>query len=182
MSFEIVPYSAQYAEAISQLYHDAIHGITHPRYSHEQLCAWSAHPRSKRHWHQRLSRSFARLVIDMGTEGSDKPQSIGQRSSGPSRLPTGLCFGFINVEHDFNSRGYIDSLYIAPAYQGKGLAKALYRRVEAHGVQHGYQQLSVDASYLSRPLFEAMGFRLIQRSYQEKRGQMIPGFYLQKRL
>ena len=167
-SITLVPYINQYAHAVGQIYHDAVRGIAHPRYTDEQLRAWSLKPRSNKHWHYRLSRSQAWLALS-------KPLS--SQSGKPP-----VCVGFINIETRFSSRGYIDSLYIAPQYQGQGIATALYQLVENFALEQGIETLSVDASYLSKSLFEQQGFVLQQRSYQSKCGQFIPGFYLTKAL
>ncbi|MGH1382120.1 MAG: GNAT family N-acetyltransferase, partial [Shewanella xiamenensis] len=48
--------------------------------------------------------------------------------------------------------------------------------------KQGYSQLSADASYLSRGLFIKLGFVQQQRSYQQKLGQVLPSFYMTKKL
>jgi putative acetyltransferase len=166
--YRILPFHRAYAGQVSRLYHEAVRAIRHPRYSPSQLAAWSRAPRSEKHWQLRLTRSRCWLLLYQAqhTGLAGQPQ----------------CCGFINVETAFASRGYIDSLYIAPAHQGKGLGRSLYLEAERFARSKGYPALSVDASFLSRPLFELMGFALVQRSYQQKQGQIIPGFYMTKKL
>ncbi|GIU34690.1 hypothetical protein TUM4433_31100 [Shewanella schlegeliana] len=100
------------------------------------------------------------------------------------RLVSGrpFCCGFINLETHFNSRGYIDSLYVHPEYQRQGVAKRLYESLAQWAVSMAVPELFVDASKLSKPLFESMGFKLHHRSYQEKRGVVIMGYYMSKTL
>lgn len=93
-----------------------------------------------------------------------------------------ICAGFINVETDFHHRGYIDSLYIHPDWQRQGLGERAYRQLELWAREQGYSQLSADASYLSRGLFIKLGFVQQQRSYQQKLGQVLPSFYMTKKL
>ncbi|NLQ22923.1 GNAT family N-acetyltransferase [Shewanella sp. S-1] len=163
--FEIQPYQSCYAREVSELFHLCVHSITHVRYSQAQLMAWSAAPRSAKHWHLRLSRSKAWVVlaIDEATASS-------------------VCCGFINVETHFPRQGYLDSLYIHPDYQGQGLGERAYLVLEAWAKAQGYVRLSLDASYLSKGLFTRMGFIQIQRSYQQKLGQVIPSFYMEKNI
>lgn len=165
--FRVVPYQKQYAAQISLLFHLAVQGISSRHYSDAQLKAWSYQPRSSRYWHLRLSRSQTWVVLDFAPI---KP------------LAAPLCCGFINVETHYFSRGYIDSLYLHPAYQGKGLARALFATAKKWAKQQGYPELTVDASYLSRPLFESGGFELCYKSYQPKSGQMLPGFFMRCQL
>ncbi|MGS0727882.1 GNAT family N-acetyltransferase, partial [Shewanella sp. 0m-11] len=117
-------------------------------------------------WHKRLSRSKTWLMVD------EQNQASGHA----------LCCGFINLETHFNSRGYIDSLYVHPDYQGRGIARQLYTELAQWASQREFDELSVDASKLSRPLFESMGFKVRHRSYQEKRGVVIMGYYMLKKL
>ncbi|MCU7963363.1 GNAT family N-acetyltransferase [Shewanella sp. SW32] len=163
--FEIQPYQSCYAREVSELFHLCVHSITHVRYAQAQLMAWSAAPRSAKHWDLRLSRSKAWVVlaIDEATASS-------------------VCCGFINVETHFPRQGYLDSLYIHPDYQGQGLGEHAYLVLEAWAKAQGYVRLSLDASYLSKGLFTRMGFIQIQHSYQQKLGQVIPGFYMEKNI
>ncbi|NMH65486.1 GNAT family N-acetyltransferase [Shewanella salipaludis] len=181
--YQIVAFQPAHARQVSLVFHEAVTAIKHPRYSPEQLNAWSRAPRSEKHWQLRLARSRGWVVVRKGmvVEGPTAVQSAsGQDGTGANRLP--LCCGFINIETGFGSRGYIDSLYIAPAHQGLGLAGRLYATVELWAREQGYDRLTVDASYVSRPLFEKWGFILERRSYQQKLGQVIAGFSMYKPL
>ncbi|WP_076410761.1 GNAT family N-acetyltransferase [Shewanella sp. UCD-KL12] len=164
--YSVIPYHAAYAQSISQLFHDAIHGIDETLYSSADKSAWSAKPRSRYHWHKRMTRSKSWLVIETNYLRGDLP----------------VCCGFINVETGFYTQGYIDSLYVHPEHQGQGVAKLLYETLESWAVAQGYSELSVDASHLSKPLFLNYGFNVKHRSYQEKLGQVIMGFLMAKPL
>ncbi|MGS0681803.1 GNAT family N-acetyltransferase [Shewanella sp. 125m-7] len=159
---KLIPYQKSYAADISVLAHKAINQISDDIYSLDEKMAWSFAPRSQYHWHKRLSRSQTWLMVD------DQPIGAGGA----------FCCGFINLETQFNSRGYIDSLYVHPDYQGQGIAKSLYKALALWATEHNYPELFVDASKLSKPLFESEGFKLRHRSYQEKRGVVIMGFYM----
>lgn len=162
---EVVAYHRRYASAVSQLFHHCVQQIQHERYNAVQLMAWSQAPRSSKHWHLRLSRSQAWIILV--TDGASL---------------TKICAGFINVETDFRHRGYIDSLYIHPDWQRQGLGELAYGQLEQWARAQGYSQLSADASYLSRGLFTKLGFIQQQRSYQQKLGQVLPSFYMTKQL
>ncbi|WP_240778863.1 GNAT family N-acetyltransferase [Shewanella sp. SNU WT4] len=155
--FYIIAYHKDYALAVSELFHQAVQGIEHPSYSLAQINAWSSAPRSARHWHQRLSRSQSWLAV---------------------LKEQGTCIGFINVESGFRELGYIDSLYIDPAYQGLGVGSQLIAKVITWGQDARLSQLTLDASYLSRPLFSKHGFVQQQKIYQIKSGQIIPSFQM----
>ncbi|MEZ9821109.1 GNAT family N-acetyltransferase [Shewanella sp. 10N.286.45.A1] len=164
--FKLIPYQKQYATQVSQLFHLAINAIDDDVYSKIEQQAWSYSPRSRYHWHKRLTRSKTWLMIE-----SDQHQD---------GVP--LCCGVINLETHFHSRGYIDSLYVHPDFQHQGIATTLLLELEAWAMSANIGSLSVDASKLSKPLFLAHGFKQQHRSYQEKRGQIIMGFLMSKPL
>ncbi|GIU50677.1 MULTISPECIES: GNAT family N-acetyltransferase [Shewanella] len=161
----ITSFKPKFAEPVSLLVHQCVQHIVHPRYSAEQLNAWSESPRSKKHWSQRLQRSQSWIMI-RDNQDNDLPEVV----------------GLINVETHFHSRGYIDSLYILPSLQRQGLAGELYQTLEAWAQQQNYSSLSVDASYLSKGFFLKQGFKQIQPSYQITKDQVLNGFYMTKEL
>ncbi|PKH54239.1 GNAT family N-acetyltransferase [Shewanella sp. Choline-02u-19] len=160
----IIPYSKCYAVQVSHLFHLAINVIADDVYSIAEKQAWSSSPRSGYHWHKRLSRSKAWLMIDDERDVQGVP----------------FCCGLVNLETHFNTRGYIDSLYVHPDYQHRGIATALFTQLQTWATSANISNLSVDASKLSKPLFLSHGFRLHHRSYQEKRGQIIMGYLMSK--
>ncbi|MGI2168615.1 GNAT family N-acetyltransferase [Shewanella sp. MF05960] len=160
LPYKIIDFSAQYAAQVSQLYHAAVQHINHPRYPQAKLNAWSSAPRSTKFWQLRYQRNRAWLAVN------DQQEVV----------------GFISVETHFSQQGYIDCLYVAPTSQHQGIARALYKTLVHWALQQQYSHLSVDASYLSKTLFETNGFALKQVSYQQKRGQTFTGFYMKKRL
>ncbi|MCL1125015.1 GNAT family N-acetyltransferase [Shewanella surugensis] len=162
----IIPYTKEYASCVSQLFHDAIHAIDDDVYSVLHQQAWSKAPRSNYHWQKRLSNSQTWLMLDDTQLYQARPR----------------CCGFINVEIGYVSRGYIDSLYVHPNYQHRGIATRLYLCLQDWASAQGFTRLSVDASVLSKPLFLSQGFKQVHRSYQEKSGQVIMGFLMEKGL
>ncbi|MCE9679219.1 GNAT family N-acetyltransferase [Shewanella sp. AS1] len=162
--YQIIPFESRYAAQVSRLYHNAVHHIDDMHYSPLHRHAWSQAPRSTYHWNKRLSRSKAWLMLD--TEQMLHDQY--------------LCIGFINMETHFFRRGYIDSLYVLPGYQGKGIATRLYQALEAWVQTSTLERLTVDASKLSKDLFLAQGFKLHHNRYQEKCGQVFHMYYLSK--
>lgn len=171
--FSIIPFTPSLARQVSLLVHQSVRTISHPRYKQNQLTAWSTAPRSTKHWQHRLLRSQSWLMVDTS-------QSFTVNNHSSTKQP--LVVGVINVETQFNTRGYIDSLYIAPDYQRQGIAVALYATLENWVLNQGYKELSVDASYLSKGFFLKQGFTLIQPSYQMTKQQVINSFYLVKEL
>jgi len=157
--YQIVSFLAPHAIQISQLYHAAVQDIAHQRYPKAKLDAWSSAPRSVKFWQQQYKRNRAWVALD-------NQQVI----------------GFISVEKHYEHQGYIDYLYVHPNHQHQGIASALYLHLQHWALQQHYPDLSVDASYLSKSLFEKMGFIMQHASYQQKCGQIFSGFYMKKPL
>jgi GNAT superfamily N-acetyltransferase len=156
----ITEFTPAMACQISQLYHQAIQQISHPRYPQIKKNAWSNAPRSCKYWQLRLRRNQTWVM------NTDEHQVI----------------GFISVATSFTQQGYIEYLYVSPQYQQQGIASALLQTLQTWCRQQSFRQLSVDASYLSRPVFEKAGFTLCHPSYQRKLGQTLNGFLLTKPL
>lgn len=165
--FQIKPYDKAFAGQISVIFHLAVHAIAGRHYSQAQRKAWSNQPRSPKYWDNRLRKTQAWVMLDFNP---------------PMPLAAPLCCGFINIETRFFQRGYIDSLYVHPAYQGLGFARQLFSVANDWALLSDIPELTVDASYYSRPLFESEGFELVHKSYQPKSGQMLPGFLMRKSL
>ncbi len=165
-TFHIIPFDTRYALQVSLLYHKAIQHIDNDIYTLAQKQAWSKAPRSIYHWNKRLSKSRAWLMIDTS-------QPMGECYT---------CIGFINVETHFHRRGYIDSLYVLPEYQGNNVATQLCLQVLQWAQEAQLERLFVDASKLSKKLFLSQGFKLQHNRYQEKCGQVFQMFYLSKSL
>lgn len=132
---QIRTYQPQDADAIADLYHAAVHAIDPTVYSKEQQEAWAPTPPDKVFWKERLAQ---------------KQPFVAWRE--------GRIVGFMELEAD----GHIDCAYTHPAFQGQGVAAALYAHLEANARQAGMARLYVEASHLIRPFFERRGFHCVQ--------------------
>ncbi|WP_037440905.1 GNAT family N-acetyltransferase [Shewanella mangrovi] len=142
-----------YAAQIATLYHQAVHAQSGGFYSQQQCAAWSSAPRSHKFWQLRLKHAEAWLALDHQQ-----------------------CIGFIQLERRYHDRGYVSCLYVAPAYQRRGVAATLIRQAQAWSRTAGWLRLTTDASLQSQSVFARQGFVRRHKSYQEKRGQQLLGF------
>lgn len=90
----------------------------------------------------------------------------------------GQITGFADLEPD----GHIDMFYLHPDHQGKGIATALYRKIEQTARQQALPRLTVDASLGARPVFEHWGFTVSAEQQVERGGQVLVNFRMEKRL
>lgn len=87
----------------------------------------------------------------------------------------GQVIGFMTRE-----RGYIDLAFIAAPAQGLGVFLALYGRVEQAAITAGESRLHTHASGMARPVFEAMGFRVIAAERIARSGEYLDRFEMEK--
>lgn len=157
---QIVSFLPRHAADIRNIYHLSVQAINHPRYNQAKKNAWSAAPRSTKYWQQQYKHSKAWVI-------EDELKNV---------------LGFIGLETAYQSKGYIDCLYVHPDYQHQGLATQLIQQAQQWATSQRYNQLCVDASYLSKPLFEKNGFVLIQSNLRVKKTQTLATFTLIKSL
>lgn len=119
---------------VIETYSDAVQTQAAPFYLPEQIHAWAHYPRRTDHFETSLERGFG-LV---GTT-TDRPGSVEAFAllDPPDRLSLLYCRGR-------SSR--------------KGLATLLVRSLEHHARRGGHTRLRTEASQLSRPLLERLGW------------------------
>ncbi|MEM7261436.1 MAG: GNAT family N-acetyltransferase [Planctomycetota bacterium] len=124
-------------------------------YTTDQRRAWAPERRSGSEWSERLAGQTV-FVAEAG----------------------GVAVGFMSVASD----GYVDLAYVRSRYQGRGLFRRLYRRVEDEAVREWVPRLWVHASTSAEPAFRAVGFSVVHRESVEVRGQRLDRFEMEKRL
>lgn len=80
---------------------------------------------------------------------------------GPNLAGTGgICFYRVmpTWHEPDGSRGYIMNLYTSPAYRRQGIARGMLEHLAAAARARGVKQLSLEATAMGRPLYEAFGF------------------------
>ncbi len=98
--------------------------------------------------------------------------------------PTWLAMdGFLPVGFtDLTSEGLLDMMFVAPDYQGKGVATLLLATVESAARKQGLQRIFTEASLTARPFFQRKGFTVLTAQQVVKRGQTLPNFLMEKML
>ena len=125
-----------YQQELSQLYYDAIIKLAPAYYHPQQVKIWANYPRKH-------PKEFAKLL----TQG-DVIMAINNK---------GQVIGFGQL----NPKNYIALLYTQPEFNRLGVASAIYRKLEQLAYITHQTTLSVTASKLSQPLFQKLGFELI---------------------
>jgi len=73
----------------------------------------------------------------------------------------GKIVGFASLEN----ADYLDFMYVHKDFQGKGIARQLYKAIETEVLKNGASMLSTDVSITAKPFFEKMGFDVFVVNY-----------------
>lgn len=119
-----------------ETYADAVRTLATPMYRPEQIHAWSTYPRSNTAFLESLERGFG-LV---GTT-PERPTSV-------------ESFALLYPQDR------LALLYCRGRSSRKGLATRLVQGLEGHAREMGQTHLRTEASQLSRPLLERLGWRV----------------------
>ena len=155
MTIKILSYHPSQYKAIADIFHAAVHAIDNKIYSETQQEAWAPTPPDYDFWHKKLavSRPFVAM---------DKDRVI----------------AFAELESD----GHIDCFYVAPDYQGQGVASRLYRHLENNARERDMTKLFVEASHLIKPLFLSWGFGIQNQNRIRRNDETLCSFSMIKNL
>jgi putative acetyltransferase len=125
-------------DQVMETYADAVQTLATPFYQPEQIQAWAQHPFANASFAEALERGF-------GLVGStiERPTSV-------------EAFALL----DPTDR--LSLLYCRGRSSRKGLATALVQTLEHHALSCGHPRLRTEASQLSRPLLERLGWTVDQ--------------------
>ena len=142
-------------DAIMEIYHAAVHGLTSEHYDDAQRQAWA--PDSLRtdaeHWSNRLGGR--EILLGVREEAS-----------------AGFCA--------FTLDGLVDLLFTHPDHARCGVARALLEEAEARMRRVGTIQARTGASRLSRSLFAKLGYLEVSEELADVRGARLPHTNMQK--
>ncbi|TXI10006.1 MAG: GNAT family N-acetyltransferase [Rhizobium sp.] len=152
--FSIKPYAPADAEATIDIFLRAIREVASRDYSPAEISAWAK-------------------VEDAGIWGqyrANRPTWIAMDGLKP--------IGFTDLKPD----GCLDMMFVAPEYQGQGVASLLLATVERAARAQGLRRIFTEASLTARPFFERKGFIVVIAQRVEKRGQILSNFLMEKTL
>jgi putative acetyltransferase len=151
----IRPYKASDVASVVSLFRTSVRGIAARDYNQSQVRAWAPD------------------VIDEEKFG----QRCESKSTWVAKIEDRIA-GFSDVEPD----GHVDMLFVHPDFQRHGVARALLQHVENAARAMGLRRLYAEASITARPVFEAMGFRVIVPQTVTIRGESLTNYRMEKRL
>lgn len=125
--------TAQDLPTLSSLFAASVAALATEHYDADARRAWAAFARED---------GFAGFVLDADTLVA---------------LRDGAIAGFAGLRSD----GHVVSLYVAPEAARRGVARALLEALLERARAAGHLRLTTDASAVSRPVFERLGFRVV---------------------
>ncbi|MBZ2194991.1 GNAT family N-acetyltransferase [Ruania sp. N2-46] len=88
----------------------------------------------------------------------------------------GEVAGFTDLGED----GYIDMMFVDPAYARRGIATALLEHVVSAAVGRGLTELTVHASLTAKPFFERHGFVVDAQRFPVRGGVRLTNFDMRR--
>ena len=78
--------------------------------------------------------------------------------------------------------GNMDRLYVHPDYLRKGIASKLVEELEEYAKKHGSHVINVTSSITSKPFFESKGYAVIEEQINERRGERLLRYLMEKKI
>lgn len=141
--------------AVMDLFYVTVHEVNKNDYSEEQLDAIAPKDANEYHWEKSLEKNHTIVV-----EEEDKL----------------IAFGNIG------KTGYLDRLYVHPDYLRKGIASKLVEELEEYAKKHGSHVIHVTSSITSKPFFESKGYAVIEEQINERRGERLLRYLMEKKI
>lgn len=154
-NLNIREFSEDDATATAQIFFDAVRLGTTEYYDERQRIAWAEQVPDDDDWYKRLQSQYS-LVAQLNTR----------------------LVGFMTLD----GYGHIDLAFVAPDLIGKGVARALYERIEAEALRLGIERLDTEASYMARRFFERQGWSVVRQQSVVKGDVSLTNFAMEKRV
>lgn len=147
-------YTPSDAEALAEIYRDAVRGIGPQAYTEEQVTMWALYPDDLEEFRVRMSRGLTLVAEERG-----KAVAFGQ----------------------LEPNDHLAFIYCSTAYSRRGIASVIYSALEAHAFERGVTLIHTEASRISRPFFEKRGFATVEVERVLRFGVEFERFRMQKR-
>lgn len=149
------PYQSSDIDQIVRLFFDTIHTINRRDYMEEEVNAWAPGIPDPIRWAERYKTRITFVAEENAT-----------------------IAGFAELEPN----GHIDCFYCHHAYQGQGVGRRLYNRLEQEARSLGIGRLYVEASITAKPFFERMGFQTLHQNQIPRGNVILINFSMEKYL
>ena len=132
--------------ALRAIFYSSVHALASKDYTAEQLDAWAPRQYDAAQWGERV-RGNQPFIAEI----------------------EGHIVGYA----DLQASGHIDHFFVAGAYAGRGVARALMVHIHQAAASRGITQLFADVSLTAEPFFRKSGFVVEARQLVEVRGVVL---------
>ena len=134
---------------ITERFYHTVHRVNAKDYTKEQLDVWATGREDLEKWNRLLQENYSIVAIENGV---------------------------ITDFGDIDKTGYLDHLFVDAAHQGKGIAKAICKRLE----QAVQGDITVHASITAKPFFVKRGYKVMKECQAERQGIFLIYFVMRK--
>lgn len=151
----IRPYNIQDRLACGELFYQTVHTICSNDYSKQQLDVWAPEASRSGDFPRPLEANYAYVI-----EIDDK------------------VVGFA----DITKNGYVDRFFVHKDYQGRGVGKALFKKIEEKARSLGLQKITLEASITAKSFFEKMGCHVTETQLKHVENIVLKNYKMSKQL
>ena len=141
--------------AVMDLFYVTVHEVNKNDYTEDQLEAIAPKEANEYHWEKSLEKNHTIVV--------EQDEKL-------------IAFGNIG------KTGYLDRLYVHPDYLRKGIASKLVEELEEYAKKHGSHVINVTSSITSKAFFESKGYKVIEEQINERRGERLLRYLMEKKI
>jgi putative acetyltransferase len=149
-------YAASDLAAVVSLFQRSVREVACRDYSPAQIAVWAPEPPDLAAWSARLSMSDGVFVAEKYNE----------------------IVGFARITDE----GYIDLLFVDPAFQGQGVAHSLCDRTILWVSGRDVSRLTAEVSITAKSFFERVGFRVVRAQEVERQGVRLRNFFMERNI
>jgi putative acetyltransferase len=146
-------YKTSDLESVISVFHRSVREVASRDYSPAQIAVWTQEPTDFNTWSKRLD-SGGVFINELDSE----------------------MIGFTRVDES----GYVDLLYVHPAFQRQGVASELFKQLLDWASNRGIPMLTSEVSITARLFFESVGFRVVRTQEVERQGIQFRNFRMER--
>jgi putative acetyltransferase len=141
--------------ALRAVFYSSVHMLARRHYNAAQLAAWAPRLYDAAQWRERI-RANQPFIAELD----------------------GCIAGYA----DLQASGYMDQFFVAGAYAGQGVGKALMAHIHQLAARRGVNRLSADVSLTAELFFRKSGFTIEARQQVDVHGVVLANARMGKSL
>lgn len=143
-------YKSSYCKEVSELFYNTVHVINAKDYTREQLDVWATNEIDLEKFNKSLIEHYSLVAFE-----------------------NKIIIGF----GDIDETGYLDRLFVHKDYQNRGVATAIFNRLEEKILKG---KIITHSSITAKPFFEKRGYRIIREQQVERKGLFLINYIMEK--